>query len=90
MKTKVLRFLTIYIFLTNLPAFESESNIDPLPIYKACQAFYSQYIELAMNFTDCELKNSSPFRLCTKCLSEYTKASKTFEDLFVSIFFMNI
>jgi len=35
-----------------------------------------------MNFTDCELKNSSPFRLCTKCLSEYTKASKTFEDLF--------
>lgn len=45
-----------------------------------CQAFYVQYMHHAMNLTDCQLKNASPFRLCTNCLSEYTITYQAYQD----------
>lgn len=61
----------------------SESCINH-SIEGVCEAFFKTYINASGGYVECELRHSRPFRVCTKCVSEWAVTYSTYSNISVS------
>ncbi|CAL1532780.1 unnamed protein product [Lymnaea stagnalis] len=71
----------IYCQLYKTPVISTTPQVNQTELIDPCETFFNEYMKAVNNFTHCELFSAKPFRLCTSCVEQYSKAHAIFSDL---------